>query len=304
MDGYTQSSQFDEFAYHESLVHPALLRVAATNGAVVRRVFIGGGGELATAREVLRHDTVELVVMVDLDETVVELCTQHLAEWGGERVRNDARLTLLFGDAYEYLIKYNGEPFDVIIMDICDPVEAGPGVALYTQEFYTHAATLLSPRGVLVTQAGAADAVPYQLVQEHDNANATGMSLGPICNTLSTVFAHVLPYSTHIASFAGDWGFVMAWQSKCTTTNGDKNNTLPISAITTTTTADNQINWKQPSYETINGLIQQQIRGGSTALRHYDGESHSRMFALTKPLRQYLAEETRIMTKDNPIYTF
>lgn len=66
-DGKTQSTQFDEFAYHESLVHPALLNFAHYNKRGAKTVFIGGGGELATAREILRHTSVERVVMVDLD---------------------------------------------------------------------------------------------------------------------------------------------------------------------------------------------------------------------------------------------
>ena len=70
-DGKTQSSQFDEFCYHESLVHPALIKVAST-GKAPETVFIGGGGELATAREVLRHKSVKRVVMVDLDGKVVD----------------------------------------------------------------------------------------------------------------------------------------------------------------------------------------------------------------------------------------
>ncbi len=68
-DGKTQSTQFDEFAYHESLVHPALLNFAKNNGHGPKTVLIGGGGELATAREVLRYSSVEKCVMVDLDGT-------------------------------------------------------------------------------------------------------------------------------------------------------------------------------------------------------------------------------------------
>jgi len=66
-DGKTQSTQFDEFAYHESLVHPALLNFAHCNERGAKTVLIGGGGELATAREILKHTSVEKVVMVDLD---------------------------------------------------------------------------------------------------------------------------------------------------------------------------------------------------------------------------------------------
>jgi thermospermine synthase len=92
-DGKTQSAAHDEFVYHESLVHPPLFwcalleggRDAAEGGGVdatgkgfeggaPKSVFIGGGGELATAREVLRHNSVARVVMVDIDPMVIDVC--------------------------------------------------------------------------------------------------------------------------------------------------------------------------------------------------------------------------------------
>lgn len=78
-DGKTQSAEHDEFVYHESLVHPSLfwsgiLSSRSSKVAGPKSVFIGGGGELATAREVLRHNTVERLVMVDIDPEVVEVC--------------------------------------------------------------------------------------------------------------------------------------------------------------------------------------------------------------------------------------
>ena len=96
-DGKTQSTQFDEFAYHESLVHPALLNFTSRNSsssstasssssttyhsdAGPKTVFIGGGGELATAREVLRHKSVERCVMVDLDGTYARVCCVCVCE--------------------------------------------------------------------------------------------------------------------------------------------------------------------------------------------------------------------------------
>jgi spermidine synthase len=57
-----QSTENDEFCFHESIIHPVML--AHLNP---KTVFIGGGGEGATMREVLRHKSVERVVMVDID---------------------------------------------------------------------------------------------------------------------------------------------------------------------------------------------------------------------------------------------
>lgn len=57
-----QSSEKDEFVYHECLVHPAMI-----SHPNPRHIFVGGGGEGATIREILRYKTVERVVMVDID---------------------------------------------------------------------------------------------------------------------------------------------------------------------------------------------------------------------------------------------
>ena len=53
IEGHLQSSTFDEYIYHEALVHPILL--AHPNP---QRVVILGGGEGATLRTVLSHQKV------------------------------------------------------------------------------------------------------------------------------------------------------------------------------------------------------------------------------------------------------
>ena len=85
LDDKTQSTELDEFVYHEALVQPAM--IAHPNP---RTVFIAGGGEGATAREALRHRSVERVVMVDLDELVVQHVPQVPAEPPPGRVRRPA----------------------------------------------------------------------------------------------------------------------------------------------------------------------------------------------------------------------
>jgi thermospermine synthase len=284
-DGKTQSTQFDEFAYHESLVHPALFNFAHYDGREAKTVFIGGGGELATAREILRHPHVERVVMVDLDEKVVDVSVKYLPEWGGETVKSDPRLELIIGDAYAYLLNTK-EVFDVIIMDISDPIEAGPGIMLYTKELYQHAATLLSPNGVFVTQAGTADGVPPP---HADAGEKDTVCFGPIINTLSEVFRCVLPYTQIIPSFGSDWGFVMAFNP----TDDEKKEGGDITK-----------EWATAAPAVIDSLVEKYIQGGEKSLRMYDGITHQRMFALTKALRKQLANDTRVMTKDNPVFMY
>jgi spermidine synthase len=273
----------DEFAYHESLVHPPMLR-SAFAGAPPKTVFIGGGGELATAREVLRHKTVERVVMVDIDGKVIEVCKKFLPEWGGEAVATDPRFELVIGDAYKWMMETD-EMFDVIIMDISDPIEAGPGIMLYTKEFYEHVLTRLNTNGVFITQSGTADGIPAR----HQSGGTVDTSCyGPIHNTLRSVFDCVIPYSVAIPSYGGDWGFMMAFQAPAGTV--DK--------------ALVEKEWKQPDSNIIDELIEKQIEGGSSKLGYYDSESHLGLFSLTKSLRNLLNNDKRIMTRDNPVFMY
>jgi spermidine synthase len=69
--------------------------------------------------------------MVDLDKVVVDVSREHLPEWGAG-CWDDPRLEMHYTDAHAWLMQYKGPKFDVIIMDIADPIEAGPGYVLYT----------------------------------------------------------------------------------------------------------------------------------------------------------------------------
>ena len=170
----------------------------------------------------------------------------------------DPRFELVVGDAYAWILNCE-ETFDCVIMDISDPIEAGPGIMLYTKELYEHVATVLSPNGVFVTQAGNADAVP----PPHVNAGAHDTTcFGPIRNTLKEVFSCVLPYTMNIPSFGSDWGYVMAYNNSSGSSSSDE--------------------WKSMSPENIDKLIEQYISGGETSLRMYDGITHLRMFHLPK----------------------
>ena len=277
-DGKTQSAEFDEFAYHESLVHPPLFTYIHRTGKIPKTVFIGGGGELATAREALRHPGVERVIMVDLDGAVVDVCVEHLPTWGGETVKSDPRFELIIGDAYEYLLNTK-KSFDIVIMDISDPIEAGPGIMLYTKELYQHVASCMPPNGVFVTQAGIADAVPPPHADAGDRDTTC---FGPIKNTLGEVFDVVLPYTQSIPSFGSDWGFVLAFSPP----EGESKDS-PILSI-----------------DQVDTLIEMNIKGGASALKMYDGITHQRMFHLTKAVRKHLSSDTRVMTKDNPVFMY
>ena len=194
LDGKTQSTERDEHIYHETLVHPGMLLHPDP-----RRVFIGGGGEGGTLRETLSHRSVEKVVMVDLDQKVVELCREHLPQHHGGAF-DDARTELVFDDARGFL-DTTDQRFDVMIMDLVDPLEGGPAYLLYTEEYYEIARARLNPGGILVTQSG-----PAGFLSLHE-------CFTTIYRTLESIFAHTAPYQVHIPSFITLWGFTVASDS-------------------------------------------------------------------------------------------
>ena len=105
------------------LFHPALL--AHPNP---KTVYFGGGGKLATAREVLKHKSVEKVVVVDIDELVSNMCRKNMPEWS-DGAFGYPHLEVDYTDAQAFVKQYDGT-FNVIIMDVADPIEAGPGYVL------------------------------------------------------------------------------------------------------------------------------------------------------------------------------
>jgi spermidine synthase len=190
LDGKIQSSEADEFIYHEALVHPAMI-----GHPHPQTVFIAGGGEGATLREVLAYSTVKRVVMVDIDKQAVDICRSFLSSWHHGSFE-DSRLELLHVDAREYLASYRGK-FDIIIIDITDPLKGGSSYLLYTQQFYQLVQQRLTPDGILSIQAESCDWGEWNIFTA-------------INNTLNTAFAAVFPYQAYIPSFGCLWGFTLA----------------------------------------------------------------------------------------------
>jgi spermidine synthase len=190
LDGKIQSSEADEFIYHEALVQPAMITHPRPE-----RVFIAGGGEGATLREVLSHNTVKRAVMVDIDEQVVALCRKYLPDYSRGSFE-DKRTELLHVDARDYLAK-SRELFDIIIIDLPDPIEEGPAYLLYTQEFYRLVRDRLTENGIITVQAGSASLTEL-------------LNFSAVNNTLKSVFPIVCPYQADVPCFGGPWGFCLA----------------------------------------------------------------------------------------------
>lgn len=189
LDNMVQSSELDEFIYHEMLVHPALF-----THSPARSVCIIGGAEGATLREVLRHDP-QRVFMVDIDEKLVQICKKYLPAWS-QGSFEDPRVELRFEDGRTFLER-TSETFDVILIDLSDPLQGGPSTLLYTKEFYAIVHQRLSEGGCATIQS---ETFHPARIEAHARVR----------NTLLEVFPFVRPYGYMSHAFHELYSFTLA----------------------------------------------------------------------------------------------
>lgn len=157
LDGVIQTTERDEFTYHEMMTHVPLL----AHGSV-KKVLVIGGGDGGSIREVLRHRGVEEVTLVDIDRSVINMCKKHLPSLS-DGAFDDERLEVAIADGCQF-VKKTEDKYDVIIIDSTDPI--GPGSVLFTREFYGDCHEILAEGGILITQSG----VPFMQDEEFIDA--------------------------------------------------------------------------------------------------------------------------------------
>jgi len=144
IDGFVMLTSRDNFLYHEMMSHPALFTHTDP-----RRVVIIGGGDCGTLREVLKHDDVEQVWQVDIDERVTRLSEQYFPELCD--YNKDVRANLLWDDGLKFIKDTDPGTLDIIIVDSTDPI--GPAEGLFNQAFYEDCLKALRRGGLLVQQS-------------------------------------------------------------------------------------------------------------------------------------------------------
>lgn len=144
LDGVVQTTEADEFIYHEMMSHVPML----AHGDV-DRVLIIGGGDGGMLREVINHP-ISHVTQVEIDEAVVDMAIEYLPNHS-QGAYDDSRLKLVYADGFDF-VKESTDLYDVIIVDSTDPI--GPGEVLFSNDFYGLAKQRLTPGGVIVTQNG------------------------------------------------------------------------------------------------------------------------------------------------------
>ena len=190
LDGLVMLTERDEFVYHEMIAHPALCLHADP-----RRVLIVGGGDGGTAREVLRHASVEAVDMVEIDGLVVEAARRFFPTVAS--ALDDPRLNVRIEDGLAFARNAPEGHYDVVLVDSTDPVGFAEG--LFGKDFYQDCVRLLADGGILVSQTES----PFDAAFQRQISSAHGL--------LGGLFAHVAFYLAHIPTYPmGTWSFAMA----------------------------------------------------------------------------------------------
>lgn len=189
LDGLIQVAEYDEYKYHETLVHTPLLNIEQR-----KRIAILGGGDGCALREVLKYNDVERVDLVDIDKRVVEISSKYLSKINKSSLRS-RKARLFFTDARKF-ISGKKNAYDSIIIDLTDPIEGSPSVLLYSVEFYRNVYEALKPGGSFITQATTLQSLQFRR----------------IFWTVKQVFRDAVPLHVYMKTFCDDWGFVMSFK--------------------------------------------------------------------------------------------
>ena len=145
LDGAIQTTEADEFIYHEMLTHVPILA-----HGTARNILIIGGGDGGMLREVCRHSSVDRITMVEIDQAVVDMCKEYLPNHSSGAY-DDPRVNLVIDDGMRFIANCT-DKFDVIISDCPDPT--GPREVLFSEDFYHACHRCLTDDGILVAQNG------------------------------------------------------------------------------------------------------------------------------------------------------
>lgn len=204
-----QLCTFDEWLYHEPLVHPAMQ--LSKNP---KQVLLLGAGDGCAIREVLKYPQVEQITLVDIDPEMTEIGKSHpIFAQLNDSAYYHPKVTVVNQDAFQYL-EQTKQFYDVMILDFPDPKSIDLN-RVYTKEFYALCYKNLRAQGILVTQAVS----PYYTTQAYRS----------IEKTVGAASFYTLPLHNHVYSF-GEWGWILASKTmtdstmKSTLLNADYSN--------------------------------------------------------------------------------
>ncbi|GBD06527.1 Polyamine aminopropyltransferase [bacterium HR21] len=190
LDGAVMVTEWDEFIYHEMLVHPALFLLPQP-----RRVLVIGGGDGGTVREILRHPSLEHVDLVEIDAEVVAVAREFFPALSAALM--DPRVCIYYRDGAQFVAQAPDASYDAIFVDSTDPVGIAGG--LFDEAFYRHCCRIVTAEGVLALQSES----PLHPVYRE--------TLPRVHRLLRPLFAHVASYLAPIPTYpTGLWSFTLA----------------------------------------------------------------------------------------------
>jgi len=181
LDGVVQLTERDEFFYHEMLAHvPLHSRQQPEN------VIVIGGGDGGAVREVVRHDCVKNVWLVDIDPEVTRLSKEYFP--GVACGLSDPRVRVLHEDGAAFLRNFDGRA-DLVLVDSTDIV--GMAKVLFSPQFFGDVNRVLTDDGLFVTLSESLH-FHFPIVRD-------------VQNTMRDVFGHADLYTAPIATYGGNW---------------------------------------------------------------------------------------------------
>lgn len=147
-----------------------------------RRVLLIGGGIAGHIEELLKYPEIQRIDYVEPDPDLIPFVTQFLPPDVGKFLHHDA-VNLIHEDATTY-VRRSGEPYDVILMNIGDPINAEMN-RFYTTEFFQQIRDRLSSGGIFSFAVSGG---------EEMMGHVQARFLSSIRNTLKQTFPNVLIY--------------------------------------------------------------------------------------------------------------
>lgn len=182
LDGHFMASEKDEFFCHENLVH-----LAALTHPSPRHALIVGGGDGGSAKELLKHRSLQAVTLCEIDVAVVDVARKHLGAIH-RGAFDDPRVKLEIGDGFAF-VRHSAAAYDLIVLDLTDP--GGASLPLYTADFYRACAARLNPQGAMALHVASPVADPARVRN--------------ILARLREAFPVVAPYLVSIPLYGGLW---------------------------------------------------------------------------------------------------
>ena len=186
LDGVIQTTEKDEFIYHEMMTHVPML----AHGEA-KKVLIIGGGDGGILREVLKHQNVESVTQVEIDQQVIDMCIEYLPNHSAGAYSHP-KANIVIADGVDF-VNQCADQFDVIISDSTDPM--GPGEVLFTSRFYQGIKNCLNAGGVFVAQNGVSFLQTDELTTTHQRLSPLFTQAGFYTGAVPTYVGGIMTFA-------------------------------------------------------------------------------------------------------------